>query len=160
MRLNAFQGRQPCLLKGEKGNMHLGRYALHQNSFMNKSCFPSEVFMIPHCLLGKSLFLYHDTEMVNREVLKSDLNSLMKDLMFGLIFLFFSSLEKGLLCWRLKSLLSPERNVSKQGITIMNSTVHDTKARSSSLLQAVKDLAISWQFFRMVTIRGFVVSDM
>lgn len=71
-----------------------------------------------------------------------------KSLMFCLIFLFFSSVDKGLECWRLKSLLSPERNVSKQGITIMNSTVHDTKARTSSVQQAVKDLAVSWQFFK------------
>lgn len=30
----------------------------------------------------------------------------------------------------------------------MNSTVHDTKARTSSVQQAVKDLAVSWQFFK------------
>lgn len=62
-----------------KGNIHLGRYALHQNSFMNKSCFPAEVFLIPDLLLWRSLFLYHDTEMVNSKLLKSDLKSLMKE---------------------------------------------------------------------------------
>lgn len=30
----------------------------------------------------------------------------------------------------------------------MNSTVHDTKARTRSVQQAVKDLAVSWQFFK------------
>lgn len=29
----------------------------------------------------------------------------------------------------------------------MNSILHDMKARSSSLQQAMKDLAVAWQFF-------------
>lgn len=62
-----------------KRNIHLGRYALHQNSFMNKSCFPAEVFLIPDLSLWRCFFLYCVTEMVNSKLLKSDLKSLMKE---------------------------------------------------------------------------------
>lgn len=62
-----------------KGNTYLGRDTLHQTSFMSKSCFPAEVFLILDILLWVSFFLCHDTEMVNSKLLKSDLKSLMKE---------------------------------------------------------------------------------
>lgn len=72
----ACEGRQPLPLKG---NMHLGRHALHQNSFRNKNCFPAEVFLILDLLLWRFLFLCCDAEMVNSKLLKWDLKSLMKE---------------------------------------------------------------------------------